>query len=194
MVYFEKSKPAPECLETEKQKKNGDYKCGDVLKRLQADFKNKCYLCGRNKLADYRVEHFEAHREDKDLKFDWSNLFLSCSHCNNTKLSYYNNLLNCTSLNDDVENALYYYMHPTPKELVYIAVLKESEKAVSTKDLLLKIYNGTTELKTIEAVNIRNNLLDEIMDFKIHLKEYYKKSKKTTLAVPPTSPLLKDGL
>ncbi len=178
MVYFEKSQPAPECLEIEKQKPNGDYKCGSVLKRLEADFKSKCYLCERAGLTAINVEHFRPHKGNKRLKFDWNNLFWSCSHCNNTKLDMYNNLLNCIDKKDDVENALSYFMESTPKEKVYIEIIKQSEKAVSTKELLLKVYNGTTELKTLEAANIRAALLEDLLDFKEHLKEHYKKSNK----------------
>ncbi len=44
MVFFEKSQPAPACLETEKAKANGDYKCDVTLNRIKEDFKNKCYI------------------------------------------------------------------------------------------------------------------------------------------------------
>ena len=43
MVYFEKSQPAPNCLEGEKVKANGDYKCGEVLTRLKEDFETISY-------------------------------------------------------------------------------------------------------------------------------------------------------
>lgn len=173
MVYFEKSLPAPKSLAIEKKKKNGKYNSEDVLKQLQTDFKNKCYLCERKAPASINVEHFVAHQSNIDLKFDWNNLFWSCVHCNNTKLINYNNILNCTNIEDDVENALYYHMPPYPKELVRIEVLKTSKKAISTKELLLKIYNGSTKHKIIEAANIRTALLNDIWDFQNALLEYY---------------------
>lgn len=173
MVYFEKSLPAPKSLAIEKKKKNGKYNSEDVLKQLQTDFKNKCYLCERKAPASINVEHFVAHQSNIDLKFDWNNLFWSCVHCNNTKLINYNNILNCTNIEDDVENALYYHMPPYPKELVHIEVLKTSKKAISTKELLLKIYNGSTKHKIIEAANIRTALLNDIWDFQNALLEYY---------------------
>ena len=37
MVYFEKSNPAPVCLEVEKAKANGDYKCDNVLEKIKTD-------------------------------------------------------------------------------------------------------------------------------------------------------------
>ncbi len=96
MVHFEKSQPAPTCLETEKGKANGDYKCENVLDRIKDDFMNKCYICEYKEPESINVEHFIPHEGDKDLKFDWNNLFWSCSHCNNTKLNNYDNILNCT--------------------------------------------------------------------------------------------------
>lgn len=79
MVYLEKSQPAPDCLETEKAKAYGDYKCKNVLERIKTDFKNKCYLCEYKEPVAINVEHFRPHEGDKDLKFDWNNLFWSCS-------------------------------------------------------------------------------------------------------------------
>jgi len=80
MIYFEKSQPAPECLEKEKSKKSGNYKCAGVLKRLKDDFKNKCYICESKAPTTINVEHFKSHQGDSDLKFDWNNLFWSCGH------------------------------------------------------------------------------------------------------------------
>jgi len=48
MVYLEKSQPAPESLAKEKIKKSGKYDGDDVLQRLYADFKNKCYVTAQN--------------------------------------------------------------------------------------------------------------------------------------------------
>lgn len=176
MVYLEKSQPAPDCLEIEKSKANGDYKCGEVLDRLRVDFKNKCYICEIVKPVTINVEHFVSHQGDKNLKFDWQNLFYACGHCNNTKqqiVKTSNQFLNCTIAEDNVETSLRYEMRPFPFEKVKIEVKTDSEKARHTQALLLAAYNGTTQLKTIESSNIRQNLLDEIIDFQSHLHNYF---------------------
>ena len=173
MVYFEKSQPAPACLATEKLKKSGDYKCGDVLDRLQADFKNKCYICETKAPTTINVEHFIAHKGDINLKFDWDNLFWSCAHCNNTKLDKYNNLLNCTIITDNVEQRLRYKMRPFPYEKVKIEALDNDPKTLGTQCFLLEVYNGTTNLKTIESANLRNLLLEEICKFQRLLLNYF---------------------
>lgn len=173
MVYFEKSQPAPDCLETEKAKANGDYKCGNVLTRIKDDFKNKCYICEYKEPETINVEHFRPHEGDNNLKFSWDNLFWSCSHCNNTKLAKYENILDCTDINDDIENKLKYIFKPFPFEEVRIVELDNSPETIATKDLLIEVYNGTTKLKTIESANIRNKLLEEIMDFQRLLCDYF---------------------
>ena len=172
-MYFEKSQPAPGCLETEKTKANGDYKCGSVLTRIKDDFKNKCYICEYKEPETINIEHFRPHEGDKNLKFSWGNLFWSCSHCNNTKLSRHDNILNCTDINDDVENKLKYIFKPFPFEEVYIEELDNSPKTIATKNLLLEVYNGTTNLKKIESSNLRNKLLEEIMNFQGLLCDYF---------------------
>jgi uncharacterized protein (TIGR02646 family) len=173
MLYFEKSQPAPDCLTIEKQKANGDYKCGCVLERLKTDFKNKCYICEVKAVHNIEVEHFKSHRGNKELEFDWSNLFFSCRHCNNIKGTKFDNILNCTDLNDAVENKLNYDFKPFPREKVNITVNSNDDKTLKTQTLLLAVFNGTTTLKEMESDNIRDSLLKEIKDFQEWLIDYF---------------------
>ncbi|MFH6967062.1 HNH endonuclease [Flavobacterium sp. FlaQc-28] len=174
MVYFEKSQPAPDCLAIEKAKASGDYKCADVLEKIKNDFKNKCYICENKEPLSINIEHFIPHKGDKDLKFDWNNLFWSCSHCNNIKLDNFVNILNCTDSTHNVDKKLRYFMNPFPCEKVIIEAMEQTPKILETKELLNAVYNGTTKLKTIESANLRNKLLEEISDFQKWLCEYYK--------------------
>ncbi|WP_157263860.1 recombination protein NinG [Pedobacter sp. Leaf176] len=174
MVYFEKSQPAPNCLELEKAKANGDYKCLNVLEKIKDDFKNKCYICEYKEPIAINVEHFLPHEGNKELKFNWDNLFWSCAHCNNIKLANYTNILNCTVANHFVGIKLKYLFKPFPYEKVVIEELVNTPEVIQTKQLLEAVYNGTTKLKTIEAANLRNRLLDEIKDFQHYLCEYFK--------------------
>jgi hypothetical protein len=173
MVYLEKSQPAPTSLAVEKQKANGDYKKEDVLERLKNDFKNKCYICELKAPTSINVEHFKPHKGDIDKKFDWNNLFLSCAHCNNTKLDKYDNILNCTNKTDDVENRLKYIFKPFPVEQIDIVALDNSAETQNTKELLLAVYNGATPLKKLESANLRNHILNEIKDFQKLLLDYF---------------------
>jgi len=183
MVYFEKSQPAPASLAVEKAKAKGSYREQDVLDRLKDDFKNKCYICEYKEPTSIHVEHFTPHKGNKNLMFEWNNLFLSCSHCNSTKHTKYDNILNCTDPSHDVENNLKYIFKPFPFEQVQIEALDGSPKTNNTKELLLAVYNGTTPEKLLESSNLRNKLLDDIMDFQEQLCEYFKSNGKQPYAM-----------
>jgi len=173
MVYLEKSQPTPASLEEEKNKANGTYRTPEVLERLKIDFKNKCYICELKEPVTINIEHFIPHKGDRNLMFDWNNLFYSCGHCNNTKKEEFCNMLNCTKQTDNVENRLKYIFKPFPYESVQIEALDTSSETQTTKELLLAVYNGTTPLKLIESANLRNRLLGEIMEFQRLLFDYF---------------------
>lgn len=178
MLYFKKSQPAPECLEVEQQKANGDYKCGCVIEQLKTDFFNKCYICEDAQLSNINVEHFKAHRDDKTLMFAWHNLFFACAHCNNTKSDKFEPLLDCTNKEDIINNQIDYLFLPYPNEKVNIATHSQESKVINTTQLLMAVFNGTTTLKTIESDNLREKLLDEMCDFQKYLKKYYRSYNK----------------
>lgn len=104
--------------------------------------------------------------------FDWNNLFWACGHCNNTKGDRFQKLLNCLDPKHDVENWIKYEIRPYPGEKVVIEGLKDDEAVDQTVRLLLAVYNGTTQLKEIEAVNLRKKLLEEIKEFQGFLFDY----------------------
>lgn len=176
MIYFSKSQPAPDCLAAEKLKASGDYKCGCVLERLKNDFSNKCYICGYSQPHSINVEHFRPHKNSKDLKFSWDNLFWSCAHCNNIKLDNFTNILDCTKAEDRIEERLKYEFKPFPFEKVKIKALDNDESTISTQDLVETVFNGSTKLKIIESANLRDSLLKEIRDFQSYLVEYFEES------------------
>lgn len=165
--------PAPKCLEFEKTKASGDYKCGDVLHRLRSDFKNKCYICEVSKPLSINVEHFRPHEKNIDLKFSWKNLFWSCAHCNNIKSNNFKNILDCTDAADQIEFKMKYYFVPMPLESVYIHALDQSESTQSTSKLIEAVFNGTTELKCMESENLTNSLMIDIRNFQQLIIDYY---------------------
>ena len=166
MVFFEKSQPAPNI--------GKKYNIPEVVEKLAKEFFNKCYICGTKAPININVEHFIAHKGDESLKLDWTNLFLSCSHCNNIKSDNYQNLLNCTILNNKVDTAIHYQINPFPKELANLEIRINSDKATETKNLLEKCFNGDhTSQKKLESSNLRATLLKEITVFQQVLFEYF---------------------
>lgn len=179
MISITRSTPSPACLAHEKQKVNGDYKCGDVLQRLKQDFHNKCYVCEYKAPPDINVEHFSPHQGNLDKKFDWSNLFYVCGHCNNTKgirynTNEHNRILDCTNPEHDPLNWIKYEITQYfPRQDVTITALSPDQVVQNTVGLLQEIYTGTTLLKQMEADNIKAKLQEELLQFQELLLAYH---------------------
>ncbi|MGV6979364.1 HNH endonuclease signature motif containing protein [Bacillus toyonensis] len=173
MIYFKKSLPAPDDLIIESKKKNGNYATPGVLAKLKEDFYDKCYICEYKKPTTINVEHLRPHKNNDTLKYDWLNLFLSCSHCNNIKLHKYENMLNCTVPDEDIENLIKVSMHiPLPTKKVEVEALSTDPKVLETVELLDKVYNGTTPMKAMESYYIRESLVKELLKFITNLNDY----------------------
>ena len=177
MINVKRSQPAPKCLSKEKLKKSGDYKCGDVIERLQEDFHNKCYLCEEKEPSTINVEHLKPHRGNIELKFDWNNLFWSCGHCNNTKSDRYEQLIDCTVDSICVSDVLKFDLDPFPGITVIVTPLSDNAEVIETAQLLNEIYNGTTKLKITEGLNIKRKIQKELIGFNELLTEYFNPNK-----------------
>jgi uncharacterized protein (TIGR02646 family) len=161
MINLTKSQPAPVCLEVEKSKPSStNYRCGDVVSRCKEDFGNKCYLCEDKNITNINIEHFKPHKGDRDLMFDWNNLFYACGHCNNTKLGGFDDILDCTDNSIKIIDRVKFDIKPFPKEKPKITALNNDTKTINTVNLLEKIYNGTnTSTKIEECANLRERLM-----------------------------------
>lgn len=173
MINVVKSQPAPAGLAVEKAKPNGTYRIDEVITQLKKDFFNKCYLCEEKEIKDINVEHLVPHQGDIDLKFDWNNLFWSCSYCNNIKLHHHNNLLDCTNENEKILDLIKFDIKPFPKEKAVITPIGADVKTNNTVQLLDAIYNGTTLLKIEGALNLRQKLVIELSRFGQYLRDYF---------------------
>ena len=174
MINIVRNQAAPECLAIEKQKPSSEnYRCGDVLNRLQIDFFNKCYLCEQKEPTGINVEHFHSHRGNRDLMFDWSNLFFACPHCNNIKGDRHDNILNCTEINPTITDIIKFSMNPFPNEVTLIEALNDDETVKNTVDLLNKIYNSQSpDIKRLESSNLRSKLSRELNEFTRSIIDY----------------------
>jgi hypothetical protein len=171
MIYLPKTQPAPDCLESQKRLKNGSHDCGNVWKRLNIDFKGKCYLCEEDDKT-IAIEHFIPHLGNRDLIFDWNNLFFSCGYCNSLKGTR-TNLLNCTVEEHSVETVVKYEIESFPLEKVRIIGLNDTQLVINTVELLNEIYNSqNTANKTVGSGMLRNHLDDEIRFFNFILENY----------------------
>lgn len=142
----------------------GEYNTHEVVRVLNKMFFGKCYLCERGSIEDVEVEHFEPHMGDEALKFDWHNLFYSCSRCNGIKSSKHKNLLDCTDENIDVFRAIKLRMPSLPDDniIVEAADASPSIQVKNTVKLLERCYNETnTALRGVS----REALVEQIYEY-----------------------------
>ena len=101
----EAARLAQQSLVEEKAKRSGTYNTPTVNDALQEIFCGKCYICESKNVSSWQIEHLIPHKEDKELKFSWDNLFLACAHCNNIKGDKYTPILDCTKVDVDEQIA-----------------------------------------------------------------------------------------
>lgn len=172
-VQSQKIDDARKILSEEKEKSNGNYNTPEVIEALKYIFNKKCYICENKKITTYNIEHFRPHKDkNKDLKFDFDNLFLACGHCNNIKLGKYDNILDCSKIDVDEVIAFRKKGNLVWDEKIEIQPLQHSEEIDETVELLKKVYEGTTDMKKLESVNIRKELRMEIIKFIEAINEY----------------------
>ena len=96
----EKARNAIRILNDAKAKDKG-YNTPEVNAALKEMFRGKCYICENKSIQSYQIEHLKPHKGDLDLKYDWNNLFLACTHCNNIKNAKYDPILDCSKIEVD---------------------------------------------------------------------------------------------
>jgi len=176
MVFFKKTDLAPSSLTLESQKSNGQYNKEDVLILLHQDFKNKCYICESKGIESINIEHFAPHKDQNSIrKFNWSNLFWACSHCNQIK-SDKEPLLNCIVNQDGVDTKIRYILDDDllSGNKVIIEQLSNDLATSNTIELLQKVYQGTTPQNSFQAKEKRNKLYDEMSDFTGLVLKYFR--------------------
>jgi hypothetical protein len=157
---------APESLLSQSR-----YDGEDVYKVLSDIFFKKCYICETKEPHDINIEHFYAHQGNVQKKYEWRNLYLACSRCNNIKNANYNNMLDCCDSSYKVFRAIKHVPPTTPSAKSLILVpMNDDERTISTHQLLDKVYNSDHTInKKVSSVFLRqkiftqyNLLLDQI--------------------------------
>jgi hypothetical protein len=170
MFNVKRAKEVPASLATK-----NSYKDEDVVKALEKSFHKKCYLCETKEPQDINVEHFVAHQNDLHLKYDWENLYYSCGRCNNIKLQYFNNLLDCCATDQDVFRQIKLLPPRTPgaKKLV-VERQSDDAKTIQTEQLLEKIYNSEhTVNKAVTGSYLRKKIHTQFVLLTKWLNTYY---------------------
>lgn len=151
---------------------HGTYNTPEVNAALREIFYGKCYICENKQLTSFQIEHLVPHRNQDDLKYDWNNLFLSCSHCNNTKLAGYDPILDCTKESVDECIAFRKKGYFGTEETLDFQPLDTRPETQNTVRLLHTVYYGATPQKKMEAKILRQTLRKELSCFKEYVREY----------------------
>jgi hypothetical protein len=154
-----------------------DYRKDPVFSLIKDDCHNKCYICEEKSNTSLQVNHRVSQSFDSSRKYEWSNLLLSCGHCNRVKGNHYNGILDCTQV--DPEDYISLSLETGLYGKVVIGKIKEDEGVDETICLLKKVYNGeSTAILKAECGNLRRHILDEIQMFQQLLDEFAEESDK----------------
>lgn len=148
------------------------YNTPEVNAALCEMFCGKCYICESKECISYQIEHLRPHKGNIDLKYEWKNLFLSCTHCNNIKNVKYEPILDCSQVDVDLKIAFRKKGYFGTDEQLDFTALDDSIEVHNTIELLKATYYGNTAQKKLEAVHIRRKLRRNLSDFKNLIREY----------------------
>lgn len=156
----------------EAKSSNKTYNTPEVNAALAEMFYGKCYICENKGSISFQIEHLTPHKGNIDLKYDWNNLFWSCTHCNNTKNAKYEPILDCSQTDVELKIAFRKKGYFGTDEKYEFAALDDGIEIRNTIELLYETYYGHTPQKKLEATNIRRNLRHSLSDFKNLVRAY----------------------
>lgn len=151
------------------------YDSQDVYDALLECFHKKCYLCECIEPLGLNIEHFQAHKGDKNKKFSWKNLYLACSRCNNIKLAQFDNLIDCCDPTIDASTLIKMAPPRTPyTNKVRIEATNEDVKTITTAELLNKIFNSDHTInKEVTGSFLRRKVYDQLEHLNKHIRNYF---------------------
>lgn len=192
-MRYIKRLPKPQILEDREAKWTADfvssankrpdgskYRHAEILATLNSMSFHKCFYCKQKlKGVGNEIDHFIEVDERRELAFNWDNLFLACTNCNDklpNKSISVNEVLNaCSDSNEEIEKHLYF-------EKECIKAKNNSEKGAKT---IQKFKLDTMQLDLIRS----RNLID-FYDVLIKIKDLQIKQKRNSLTVEEKETLL----
>lgn len=178
MVKVKRTPIPPASLAIEKEKANGSYREPDVVDQLMRDFSGKCYICEIGDLQSIEIEHLRPHGGDREKKFAWDNLFLSCAHCNSIKNQnqYKDVVLDCCK--EDPEAVLQQRLKDG-HVCVACAVGTASHETEMTAKLIRECFEKANTGIRVYECQTRINALSQTMDTLYRDLEQFKAHKST---------------
>ncbi len=160
MINLKRNRPAPQSL--------ANKKLDGVKEALIEEFFYKCYLCEQKNPVSSEIEHFKPSSRFPHLKYDWSNLYLVCHHCNTIK-NYTTDqkkqeieLLNCTNVSPIITDVIAFKGASKPKEKVMIEALDTDPIVIDTAKLLQTCFNPETPDKAFDGKALTDAVVQEL--------------------------------
>jgi len=160
MIRVRKSTDTPPSLQIENCH---NYNGQDVQESLYSDQYGKCYLCEQETHKTFQIEHFKPKDVGyfPELKYDWTNLFLSCGYCNGRK-SNSSEILN--PLNHNIEEIIAHRIDVYSKKVEFDSETKD-KSTNDTVELLTKLFNGKSNIRDVKGEILFKDLNREISYF-----------------------------
>ncbi|MCL2045282.1 MAG: HNH endonuclease [Oscillospiraceae bacterium] len=155
-----------------------DYQTGIVFQTLYKDCYEKCYICEHKKPLPPVVEHIIAHKGNRDLMLNWSNLLLACSYCNTVKnkREFNEGIINPVEI-DPEDYILFELSFDEFTESVGISHKGDSTDNLlsdKTVKLLNQVYNNTSKRdgQKVSSATLRDFLTRVMRDFYVLVDNY----------------------
>lgn len=166
MIRVSKCKDAPASLA-----KGKEYNQDDVQHQLNHDQRKKCYICERLCGTDYHVDHLLCQSRHPDKTYEWSNLLLACSYCNQRKQD--KEIISPLAYN--VEELIQQELDFANKTASFtpssVAINLTSELR-TTLDFLSTLYNGRGKLRKEREEIFYKETADRLQAFQGIIIEY----------------------
>lgn len=145
-----------------------DHNGQDVQAALLVDSDRKCYICEQYVNKTFQVEHHKGQAQFPDLKYDWTNLFMSCVYCNGRKSGGYD-LLN--PIENKIEDLIIHRLTLSKKSVLFTGDPLNPQTS-STISLLKKLFNGKNDLRDVKCKELYEYLQREYVKFLEFLVDY----------------------
>ncbi|MDR0409049.1 MAG: HNH endonuclease, partial [Spirochaetaceae bacterium] len=114
------------------------------------------------------VEHFIPHKENKELKYDWKNLYYSCHRCNSIK-GVEKDILDCCDDSVDVSKSVKCLCSSVPDDDIKVEAQNADQKTQNTANLLHRCYNeNNTGIRSISRECLHDSIFEMYCDFITH--------------------------
>lgn len=179
MINLQRSQSIPPSL-TKNPQLDDAYRQKDVRDQLRTDFLNKCYLCESIFNRDLTVDHREPKSVNQARINDWTNLYASCSKCNQRRGNNYPSgglLFNADG--DDVEMSIEYATVDGDKfdDITCVfATASTDQKVINTAAELDELHNAsstTSVAHKADARELRKTIMGEIVKLLRLIQSYW---------------------